>query len=72
MATDLSPTDWRRINALALSFPITGVQTIALYRLAGRSWLQVQAALIRAEMAGEDVYTGALRRLSEEARCAAG
>jgi len=68
----LSPADRCQINALSLSFPITGVQAISLYRLAGRSWPYAQAALIRAEMAGEDVYAGALRRLSEEAKCAVG
>ena len=57
--------DLRQINALTLSFSITGVQAISLYRLAGNNWLQAQAALIRAEMAGEAVYAGALRRLSE-------
>ena len=66
MTTDLSPTDLRRINALVLSFSITGVQAISLYRLADRDWRQAQAALIRAEIAGEDVYAGALRRLTEE------
>jgi len=66
MATDLSPADLRRINALVLSFSISGIQAITLYRLAGRDWLQAQAALIRAEMAGEDAYAGALRRLTEE------
>ena len=71
MTTDLSPDDLRQINALAISFPITGIQAISLYRLAGSSWPQAQAALIRAEIAGEDVYAGALRRLSEEAKCAA-
>jgi len=68
----LSPADLRQLNALALSFSITGVQAISLYRLSGDSWSQAQAALLRAEIAGEDVYTGALRRLSEEAECAAG
>ena len=61
----LSPADLRQINALVLSFPITGAQAISLYRLAGQNWAQVQAALIRAEMAGENVYAGALRRLTE-------
>ena len=68
----LSPADLRQLNALTLSFSITGVQAISLYRLAGNNWSQAQAALIRAEMAGEDVYAGARRRLSEEAECAAG
>ena len=67
----LSLADLRQLNALTLSFPITGVQAISLYRLAGSSWPQIQAALIRAEMAGEEVYAGALCRLSEEAECAA-
>jgi hypothetical protein len=67
----LSPADLRQLNALILSFSITGVQAISLYRLSGGSWPQAQAALIRTEMAGEDVYAGALRRLSEEAKCAA-
>jgi len=62
----------RQLNALILSFSITGTQAISLYRLAGNNWPQAQAALIRAEMAGEDVYSGAMRRLSEEAECAAG
>ena len=62
----------RQLNALTLSFSITGTQAVSLYRLAGSNWPQAQAALIRAEMAGENVYAGALRRLSEEARCAAG
>ena len=61
----LSPADLRQINILVISFPITGTQTISLYRLAGQNWPQVQAALIRAEMAGGDLYTGALRRLTE-------
>ena len=68
----LSSADLRQLNALTLSFPITGVQAISLYRLAGKSWSSAQAALIRAEMAGEEVYAGALRRLNEEAKCAAG
>ena len=68
----LTADDLRQLNALTLSFPVTGVQAISLYRLAGGNWIQVQAALIRAEMAGEDVYAGALCRLSEEAKCAAG
>ena len=68
----LSPDDLRQINALAISFPITGVQAIYLYRLAAKDRPQAQAALIRAEMTGEDVYAGALRRLTEENRCAAG
>ncbi len=67
----LSSDDLRQINALAISFPTTGVQAIYLYRLAGKDRPQAQAALIRAEMTGEDVYTGALRRLTEENRCAA-
>ena len=62
----LSPNDLRQINALAISFPITGVQPIYLYRFAGKDRALVEAALMRAESAGEDVYTGALRRLSEE------
>ena len=68
----LSSDDLRQLNALTLSFSITGVQAITLYRLAGNNWSQAQAALIRAEIAGEEVYAGALRRLSEEATCAAG
>ena len=63
--TPLSPAEWRQINALTLSFSITGPQAISLYRLADRNWARVQAALIRAEIAGEDVYAGALRRLTE-------
>ncbi len=68
----LTPDDLRQINALAISFPITGVQVIYLYRLADKDRSQAQAALIRAEMAGEDVYSGAMHRLSEENKCAAG
>ena len=62
----LSPGELRQVNALAVSFSITGIQAIYLYRLAGRSRSQTEAALIRAEIAGEDIYTGAFRRLSEE------
>ena len=62
----LTPDDLRQINALAISFPITGVQAIYLYRFAGKDRAPVEAALIYAEMAGEDVYAGALRRLREE------
>ncbi len=65
----LSPADLRHINALTLSFPITGAQATFLYRLADRSWPQAQAALTRAEMAGENVYAGALRRLTEASKC---
>ena len=64
----LSPADLRQINTLTLSFPSTGNQAISLYRLASRYRVRVQAALIRAEMAGEGVYAGALRRLYEAVR----
>jgi len=42
----LSPDDLRQINALALSFPITGVQAIYLYRLAGKDRSQVTSAAL--------------------------
>ena len=59
----LSPTDLRHVNALAVSFPLTGVQALALYHLVGKDRSRVQAALIRAEIADDDAYAGARRRL---------
>lgn len=60
-----SSADLRHINALAISFPITGDQAIHLFQLMDKDRALTEMALIAAEAAGEDVYTGALRRIEE-------
>lgn len=68
----LSSADLRHINALAVSFPVTGDQAIHLFQLVGKDRALVEMALIAAEAAGEDVYAGALRRIEERSKCATG
>lgn len=63
---DFLTTEKRRhINALAISFPITGNQEIRLFQLADKDRARGEAALIGAEVPRENVYAGALHRLVE-------